>query len=454
MFETLKVFRSGRAVVLFCLYAVTAALTSPVLSQTTRITGAQTRILTNVQNGSTYAVTSSDCGKLLSLSNANGVAVTLPPAGASGLAAGCWVDIQNIGTGTAVLATSGSLIDGGGAISLTSNQGLRLVSNGADFYTQRGQGSGSGSGDSLLTVQSNGVSLGASSTLNVVAGTGVTCIPQVNAGVTALQCNADTSYIATNANLQGPVNPQLCSSFSLNGAAYLASCATTLAAYATKQTLFWYADATNTGTTPTLNIDTLGARPLVKQDGTALAVNDIKAAALYRIWYDGTNFRVVEAGLGGGGGSSSGSSSSSNTGSTSGSVPFCRVWSSASIAALGGGWSPAYIPFDTQTVACTAGMHSTSANSTQIVIPTSGVYTISCIVDAHNNGNSTTPLLRFDGDASKVLLGLGSIYSYVQLTTTREFASGEYVECGFSTSTPLNPGNGEFGTFMSVVQNR
>jgi hypothetical protein len=298
----------------------------------------------------------------------------------------------------------------------------------------------------LLTVQSNGVSLGASSTLNVVAGTGVTCIPQVNSGVTALQCNADTSYIATKANLQGPVNPQLCSSFSHDGATYSASCATTLTAYATKQTLFWYADVTNTGTTPTLDIDTLGARPLVRQDGAALAANDIKAAALYRIWYDGTNFHVVEAGLGGSG--------SSSTGSSSGSVPYCRLWSSASIATVGGGWSPAYIPFDNHTTACTAGMHSTSANSTQVVIPASGVYTISCIVDAHNNGNSTTPLLRFNGDPYKVLLGLGSIYSYVQLTTTREFASGEYVECGFSTSTPLSPGNGELGTSMSVVQNR
>src|SRR4051794_26800285 len=96
MFETLKVFHTGRAVVLFCLYAITAALTSSVFGQTTRITGAQTRILTNVQNGSTYTVTSSDCGKLLSLSNANGVAVPLPQAGVSGLPGGCWVDIQNI----------------------------------------------------------------------------------------------------------------------------------------------------------------------------------------------------------------------------------------------------------------------------------------------------------------------------------------------------------------------
>jgi hypothetical protein len=56
----------------------------------------------------------------------------------------------------------------------------------------------------------------------------------------------------------------------------------------------------NSSAVPTLNIDTLGALTLVRQDGTALAVNDIKAASLYRIWYDGTKIHVVEAGLGSG----------------------------------------------------------------------------------------------------------------------------------------------------------
>jgi len=112
------------------------------------------------------------------------------------------------------------------------------------------------------------------------------------------QVSADTAVVTTKANLQSGTSPQICTSASADGTNYTAACATTLLAYATKQTLYWYADAANTTATPTLNIDTLGAKFLVKQDGTALANGNIAAGTLYRIWYDGTSFRVVEAGLG------------------------------------------------------------------------------------------------------------------------------------------------------------
>ena len=163
-----------------------------------------------------------------------------------------------------------------------------------------GAGSGGGSG---LTVQSSGTAVagGPVTTLNILAGNGVSCIPQVVAGVLSLQCDADTAYLATKANLQGSSNPQICTSSSGSGAAYLAGCAMTLNAYAAKQTLFWFADVANSAGTPTLNIDALGAKALVKQDGGPLSVGMITAGTLYRIWYDGTSIRVAEAGSGGGG---------------------------------------------------------------------------------------------------------------------------------------------------------
>ena len=111
------------------------------------------------------------------------------------------------------------------------------------------------------------------------------------------QCNADTAYLPSKTNLQGSANPQICTSASNNGVVYSAACASTLSAYAIRQTLFWFADVANTSATPTLNIDTLGAVTMVRQDGSSLAINDIKAAALYRIWYDGTEYARVEAGL-------------------------------------------------------------------------------------------------------------------------------------------------------------
>ena len=297
MFTRCNSYGSGKAVVLFCLW-VALVSTDRASGQATQLNGAQTRILTNLQTGNSYTVSVSDCGKLLSLSNTNGMAVTLPQAGASGLNTGCWIDIQNTGAGAVNFAANGSLIDGTASLSLTTNQGLRLVSNGTAYFTQRGQGSGGASGS--LAIQSGGVALGSSSTLNIVAGTGVSCIPQLSGVVTTFQCNSDTAYLATKASLQDASNPQLCTSTSGDGSAYTAACASALPAYSPTQTLFWFPDVNNTSTTPSLSIDALGAKPLVRHNGASLAVNDIQANTLYRIWYDGTSIHVVEAGLGSG----------------------------------------------------------------------------------------------------------------------------------------------------------
>ncbi len=290
-------FSRHRAAALSTLFVIAVAISaSPMYSQVTQIDGSQIRVVTNLQTGTSYSVSASDCGKLLSLSNASNIVVTIPQAGPAGLTSGCWIDIQNTGAGTATFTSGSTLIDGGVGFSLSTNQGLRLLSGGGAYYTERGQGSG-GSGGGALAIQSGGTSLGPAATLNIVGGTGVLCAPEVTAGVMTFQCNADTSYLPSKTNLQGSANPQICTSASNNGATYIASCASTLSAYATRQTLYWFADVANTTATPTLNIDTLGAVTMVRQDGSSLAINDIKAGALYRIWYDGANTRVVEAGL-------------------------------------------------------------------------------------------------------------------------------------------------------------
>ena len=114
-----------------------------VLAQSTQLTGGQTRILTNVQTGTAYTVQPSDCGKLISFSNTSPVAVTLPQSGATGLAAGCWMDIQNLGPGTVTITPVTSIIDNAASVQLTTNQGLRLVSTGSTYLTQRGEGAAS-----------------------------------------------------------------------------------------------------------------------------------------------------------------------------------------------------------------------------------------------------------------------------------------------------------------------
>jgi len=118
----------------------------PGLAQAqTRATGAQVQILTSIQTDTSYAISVKDCGKLLSFSNASPIDVSLPQPGATGLYAGCWMDIQNTGAGALVLTPDQSQIDGASSLRLLANQGVRLVSTGSTYLTERGSSSTSAS---------------------------------------------------------------------------------------------------------------------------------------------------------------------------------------------------------------------------------------------------------------------------------------------------------------------
>ena len=110
-----------------------------------QISGDQTRILTNIQTGSSYTIQASDCGKLISFANSNAVAVILPQAGTVMLS-GCWIELQNIGAGTVTITSNVSTIDGSGSIQLATGAGMQLISSFGQYYSQRGQSGGAGSG--------------------------------------------------------------------------------------------------------------------------------------------------------------------------------------------------------------------------------------------------------------------------------------------------------------------
>jgi hypothetical protein len=111
----------------------------------TRASGAQIQIATRVSTSTSDSVTVSDCGRLVSYSNAGPIAVTLPDAPT--LPAGCWMDVENTGAGTMTLSINGqSTIDGLSTVSLTANQGVHLVTTGATYLSERGQGQGQGQG--------------------------------------------------------------------------------------------------------------------------------------------------------------------------------------------------------------------------------------------------------------------------------------------------------------------
>jgi hypothetical protein len=95
----------------------------------------------NAQTGTTYTVLTTDRGKLVTHTNASSIAVTLPQAG-SGFEAGWFYDVQNRGAGTVTITPTTSTIDGASSLAVQTNQGCRIFSDGTNYFTQRGLGSG------------------------------------------------------------------------------------------------------------------------------------------------------------------------------------------------------------------------------------------------------------------------------------------------------------------------
>jgi hypothetical protein len=92
----------------------------------------------NRQTGTSYTVLSTDRGKLVSLANASTIALTMPIAtGAFGSGWSAW--IQNTGAGSVVITPTTSTIDGAANLTLTTDQGILVASDGTNYWTMRGR---------------------------------------------------------------------------------------------------------------------------------------------------------------------------------------------------------------------------------------------------------------------------------------------------------------------------
>lgn len=90
--------------------------------------------LVNAQTGTTYTVADGDRAKLVTLSNASAIAVTLPQAGqTTTFKTGWFVDVVNIGAGTVTITPTTSTINGAASIALLTGRGCRIVSDGTNY---------------------------------------------------------------------------------------------------------------------------------------------------------------------------------------------------------------------------------------------------------------------------------------------------------------------------------
>jgi hypothetical protein len=89
----------------------------------------------NAQVGTTYTIVSGDRGKLVTLTNASSVAVTVPAASGS-FAAGFFCEVSNLGAGVVTLTPTGT-IDGAASLTLKQFQSITLTSVGGNWVCLR-----------------------------------------------------------------------------------------------------------------------------------------------------------------------------------------------------------------------------------------------------------------------------------------------------------------------------
>lgn len=119
----------------------------------------------NAQTGTLYTIVAGDRGKLVTVSNTSPATVVVPQAGAS-FPNGFFFDVGDINSGQVTILPTTSKIDAAGSVVLANTQGIRVVSDGTDYHTIRGLGSGGGSS---TIVAGAGLSGGTITTTGTVA---------------------------------------------------------------------------------------------------------------------------------------------------------------------------------------------------------------------------------------------------------------------------------------------
>jgi len=134
----------------------------------------------NPQTGA-YAIATTDRGKLVTIASATAVAVSLP----AGQPHGWWCDLTNRGVG---LVTINATVDGVVSPTLAKGQGVRLVTDGTAWYSQRGAAA-----DGNVKVSATDTTAGPLNSA-LTAGAGVVLKVLNSGGDEQLQVTAASSY--------------------------------------------------------------------------------------------------------------------------------------------------------------------------------------------------------------------------------------------------------------------
>jgi hypothetical protein len=110
-------------------------LTSPTLNTPT-INDARQNLTLNAQTGTTYTLVLTDNGRLVTLSNAAAITLTVPTNASVAFATGAVINIQQIGAGqVTVVGAGGVTVTGTGTKLRTQYSAAALVKTGTDSWT-------------------------------------------------------------------------------------------------------------------------------------------------------------------------------------------------------------------------------------------------------------------------------------------------------------------------------
>lgn len=174
----------------------------------------QANELVNAQTGTTYTVLSSDRAKLVTLSNAASIAVTLPQA-TSTFGAGWFCDIKNVGVGAVTITPTTSTINGAATLRLITGESVRIISDGTNYqvlasvkastiplvsksaaYTLIAQDAGGGVLHPAADTTARTMTIPANSSVPYPVNTALTFVNQNGAGVMTIAITTDTMRLA------------------------------------------------------------------------------------------------------------------------------------------------------------------------------------------------------------------------------------------------------------------
>ena len=145
-----------------------------------------------------------------------------------------------------------------------------------------------------IRVENNGSPAGVRDATNFLSGPGVLTSTVDDGSKISVEHAVNTAVVQTRGESQSG-RALLCRSLETSGSEYTCAMEPTLTGYAEGMVLHWIPGCAPSGAA-TLNIDTLGARPIKTADGTSdLSEGAIAQNRLYEMWYDGQSFRMLQA---------------------------------------------------------------------------------------------------------------------------------------------------------------